>query len=446
MTDLQRISHLYWRAGFGLSPQQYRRYRAWPLDRVLDELLRPDVAVADELPDMPDLVSREASPEMRQQQREASRMAARQGMLKVNTDWLLRMATAETGILRERMTLFWHGHFACESRLPKLAVQQLNTIRQHALGNFRDLLVAISRDPAMIRYLNNQQNRKQQPNENFARELMELFTIGRGHYTEQDVKEAARAFTGWSSTLRGEFVFRSRQHDFGPKTFFGQTGNWNGEDVIDMILAKPETAVFLTRKIYRYFVSPAVDEARVQALAQTLYASDYDIGQLMVRIFRSEWFYDQNVIGSKVKSPVELLAGFIRQLQLSDVQPLALLGLERALGQVLFKPPNVAGWPGGLSWIDNSTLLLRLQLGSTILRATVPDFSLREEAEGPARQRLRKLEAQADLAALQALGTSAAALQPYLLQLPAQLDTRVATLDFATTLDYLLSLPEYQFC
>jgi uncharacterized protein (DUF1800 family) len=446
MNDLTRISHLYWRAGFGLSPQQYQQYRRRSLEQALHELLRPTTAQTDELPALPDLAFREANPEMRRQQREAFRKAARQGMLKVNTDWLLRMAAAETDILRERMTLFWHGHFACESRLPNLAVQQLNTIRQHALGNFRDLLVGVSRDPAMIRYLNNQQNRKAQPNENFARELLELFTIGRGNYSEQDIKEAARAFTGWSSTLRGEFVFRARQHDFGSKTFFGQTGEWDGEDIIDMILAKPETAVFLTRKIYRYFVSPTIDEARVQALARDFYASGYDIGQLMARIFRSAWFYDQAVIGSKVKSPVELLAGFIRQLQLNHVQAQALIGLERALGQVLFKPPNVAGWPGGLSWIDNSTLLLRLQLGSTILRATVPDFFLRGEAEGPARQRLRKLEAQADLTPLRAIGSSAASLQPYLLQLPVQLDARVATLDFATTLDYLLSLPEYQFC
>ncbi|RME99405.1 MAG: DUF1800 family protein, partial [Bacteroidetes bacterium] len=234
--------------------------------------------------------------------------------------------------------------------------------------------------------------------------------------------------------------------DFGRKTFMGKTGNWNGDDIIDMILEKPEAAQFIVRKIYRYFVHTQVDEDRVRVLAQEFYDSNYDIGQLMARILRSDWFYDPKLIGGKVKSPIELLIGYIRQFNLSDPQPWSLVGLQRALGQILLRPPNVAGWPGGLSWIDNSTLLLRLQLGSAILRSTVPDFAVKGEAEGFRSQRLRGLSAQADLEPLRQLGPDVDALARYLLPLPAQLNTRTRSLDFTTGLDYLLSLPEYQFC
>jgi uncharacterized protein (DUF1800 family) len=227
----------------------------------------------------------------------------------------------------------------------------------------------------MIRYLNNQQNRSGSPNENFARELLELFTIGVGHYTETDVKEAARAFTGWSSNRVGEFQFEKRYHDFGNKTFLGRSGFLQGEDIIDQILTKRETAHFICQKIYRYFVNDEPDEVRVTELANSFYRSNYNIGELMRQIFLSDWFYAPNNRANKIKSPAILLAGMVRQVEFSGIEPSNLAMLQRSLGQELFGPPNVAGWPGGKTWVNNSTLMLRLQLASAIFQASTSNYA-----------------------------------------------------------------------
>ncbi|MEM0995284.1 MAG: DUF1800 domain-containing protein, partial [Bacteroidota bacterium] len=308
-------------------------------------------------------IDQSASDEMKKE----ARQLRRQSLNQQKTDWIARMASPKEDALLERMSLFWHGHFACTSKTPKLAVQQLNTIRQHALGSFRDLLLAISEDVAMIRFLNNQQNRKKSPNENYARELLELFTIGTGNYSEQDIKEAARAFTGWSSNGKGEFVFRKWEHDYDLKTFFGRTGNFNGNDIIDIILEQKETALFITEKIYRYFVNPKVDKDRIYTLAKSFYASNYDIGRLMRSIFESDWFYAPEHIGAKIKSPMDLVAGIMRTLEVDFSANTPLIRLQRFLGQELFAPPNVAGWKGDRNWIDHATLMLRLNLANHIV-------------------------------------------------------------------------------
>jgi uncharacterized protein (DUF1800 family) len=218
----------------------------------------------------------------------------------------------------------------------------------------------------MLNFLNNQQNRKDHPNENFAREVMELFTLGRGNYTENDIKEAARAFTGWSSDLKGEFIFRQRQHDYGTKTLLGKTGNYDGDEVLDILLSQKQTAKFITQKVYKFFVNDTIDEAKVNWLADRFYQSTYDIGKLMEDIFTSDWFYDEKNIGSKIKSPIELMAGIQRMLPMKLENEEALTFLQRALGQILFYPPNVAGWPGGKTWIDSSSLMLRMRLPQLI--------------------------------------------------------------------------------
>jgi uncharacterized protein (DUF1800 family) len=253
-------------------------------------------------------------------------------------------------------------------RRPDAALQLNNTIRRLALGNFSDLLLAVSQEAAMLQFLNNQQNRKQHPNENFARELLELFTLGRGNYSEQDVKEAARAFTGWSADAQNRFVFRPRLHDDGPKTFLGHTGNFGGEDILNIILQQPQTAEFITTKLYRFFVNDTPDPANIKPLAQEFYKSQYDISSLLERMFTADWFYAAPNVGTRIKSPVELLAGLKRTfgVQLSDDRPLIVF--QKALGQTLFQPPNVAGWPGGRNWIDSSSLLYRLQLPSVLFR------------------------------------------------------------------------------
>ena len=219
----------------------------------------------------------------------------------------------------------------------------------------------------MLQFLNNRQNHKQHPNENFARELMELFTIGRGNYTEEDIKESARAFTGWNfNPDTYEFIYREKDHDDGVKTFMQQSGNFNGETIIDIILRKKETAYYLCKKFYRFFVNEQLDEAHVTELASYYYQNNYDTGKLLKKIFTADWFYDAINIGANIKSPIEFIVGFSKSFGIVPTDD-SILKLQRALGQILFYPPNVAGWPGGKNWIDSSTLLLRLKVPSTIL-------------------------------------------------------------------------------
>ena len=292
----------------------------------------------------------------------------------LNLTWLSEMINSEAQ-LREKMSLFWHGHFACRVINIYFQQQLVNVIRENALGNFGDLLREVSKSPAMLSFLNNQQNKKQHPNENFAREVMELFTMGRGNYTENDVKEGARAYTGWGFNLSGEFVDRPFLHDTGSKTFLGKTGNFDGDDAIDIILEQKATAKFITTKIYKYFVNEDIDNEKIESLAERFYHSNYNIQKLMDEIFKSDWFYDEKNIGVRIKSPVELIVGLRRLIPMELEKPEAQLLFERALGQVLFYPPNVAGWPGGRNWIDSSALMLRMRLPQILTNDD--DFSVR---------------------------------------------------------------------
>lgn len=296
-----------------------------------------------------------------QELRKKLREQSRDDLKKANQLWIETMVNSEAQ-LREKMSLFWHGHFACRSQNSFFAQELLHIIRKNALGSFGDMLKAVSKSPAMLQFLNNQQNKKSHPNENFAREVMELFTMGRGNYTENDVKEAARAFTGWAFEPRGGFVFRKFQHDDGSKTFLGKTGNFDGDDILNMLLENKQTANYISRKIYRHFVNENVNEQNQQWLSNRFYNSNYNIAELLKDMFTSDWFYDEKNTGNRIKSPVELIAGIRRLLpmQLENTNPQLLF--QRALGQVLFYPPNVAGWPGGKNWIDSSSLMLRLRI------------------------------------------------------------------------------------
>lgn len=289
------------------------------------------------------------------------RQQYREELKSLNLMWLDEMINSQAQ-LREKMSLFWHGHFACRVINSYFQQELLHTVRTKALGNFGDLLRAVSKSPSMLQFLNNQQNRKKKPNENFAREVMELFTMGRGNYSETDIKEAARAFTGWGFNQHGEFVFRKQFHDEGSKTFLGKTGNFDGDDILTILLENRQTSYYITKKIYSYFVNEAIDEAKVQWLSSRFYNSKYNIQSLLQDIFTSDWFYSENNIGKKIKSPIELLAGMRRLLPLELDNDNAQLLFQKVLGQVLFYPPNVAGWPGGKSWIDSSTLMVRMQI------------------------------------------------------------------------------------
>jgi uncharacterized protein (DUF1800 family) len=306
--------------------------------------------------------------QLTQDQKKQMRKQSVEDIRNLNLTWLSEMINSEAQ-LREKMSLFWHGHFACRVINIYFQQQLLNVIRENALGNFGDLLREVSKTPAMLSFLNNQQNRKQHPNENFARELMELFTMGRGNYTESDVKEGARSFTGWGFNLKGEFVNRPFQHDNGSKTFLGKTGNFNGDDIIDIILEQKATARFITHKIYKFFVNEEVDKDKAEWVAARFHQSNYNLGQLMNDIFLSDWFYEEKNIGTRIKSPVELLAGIRRLLPMELERPEMQLLFQRVLGQVLFYPPNVAGWPGGKNWIDSSALMFRMRLPQILTNA-----------------------------------------------------------------------------
>ena len=289
--------------------------------------------------------------------------------------WLQEMVTTPSP-LTEKMVLFWHNHFVSSQqkvRQPQYLYRQNVLLREHALGNFGVFLHAIARDPAMVIYLDNASNRKGQPNENFAREVMELFTLGEGRYGERDIKEVARAFTGWSiDGERGEFLFRPFAHDDGMKTVLGHTGHLDGDAVLDILLAQPQTAEFIVRKLWREFVSPQVitdaDVAEVRRIANVFRATRYDIRAALRALLISDVFYAPRHRATLVKSPVDLVAGTLRQFQFStgDAAPFALVMAQ--LGQNLFAPPNVKGWPGGEAWINSTTLLARKQFLDRLFR------------------------------------------------------------------------------
>jgi len=363
--------HLLWRAAFGPMAENAASLDTMPQKDLWALLVKTSSKPvqklevtknpADEymmgMTDPKDIQKTLNDPELKRKLRERSR----EDLKTMNLRWMEIMTNSEAQ-LREKMSLFWHGHFACRTLNSFFGQELLHTIRTNALGNFGDMLKAVSKSPAMLQFLNNQQNRKSHPNENFAREVMELFTMGRGNYTENDVKEAARAFTGWGFNAKGEFMFRKNQHDTGNKTFLGKTGNFEGDDILDILLENKQTANYISKKIYRHFVNENVIEANQQWLSKRFYSNNYDITKLLEDMFTSNWFYDEKNIGTRIKSPVELLAGIRRLLPMQLENEQSQLLFQRALGQVLFYPPNVAGWPGGKSWIDSSSLMLRLRI------------------------------------------------------------------------------------
>jgi hypothetical protein len=274
--------------------------------------------------------------------------------------------------LREKLTLFWHNHFAtsiAKVGRPTLMYAQNKLLRRHALGKFRLFLLEISRDPAMIAWLDNNANVKAHPNENYAREIMELFSLGVGNYTEQDVKEGARAFTGWHTNENGDaYEFNASEHDDGPKTFLGQKGKWNGDDVVRILLDQPQAARFLVRKLYRYFISETHEppDTLLEPLAASFRKSDYDIAALMKMMLRSRHFFSEYAYRQRLKSPVEFVLGAARAVvhpteeqETVRLPPGPLANRMAAMGQELFTPPNVKGWPHGKSWLNTSTVLAR---------------------------------------------------------------------------------------
>jgi uncharacterized protein (DUF1800 family) len=304
--------------------------------------------------------------------------------------WWARQMLTTRRPLEEKLTLFWHGHFATgenKVRDYRMMLRQNELFRAQAAGSLRGLLVGILKDPGMLVYLDNGENIKKHPNENFGRELLELFSMGVGNYTERDVREAARAFTGWTNNVL-EFKFDAVQHDSGEKTFLGQTGPFNGEDIIDIILKQPATAEFVSAKLYRYFVREEVSTPLRASLGRTFRESGYQVKPLLKQIFLSRDFYSPAADATQIKSPVHLVVSTYKKLGLTEVPTIPDFGrMTGGLGQSLFDPPNVAGWAGGRTWITPSTLLQRGNLFREVLFPNVkafrpPDRSLSATDQG----------------------------------------------------------------
>jgi hypothetical protein len=281
--------------------------------------------------------------------------------------WLERMVRGEDP-LRDHMTMFWHGHFACsikEVADSQEMIEQIQFLRKNALGSFGVLARGVGKTPAMLEYLDNAENVKAHPNENWARELMELFALGDGNYTEADIRESARAFTGWSDR-ESRFEFRRLDHDFGQKTFLGVTGQLDGDQCVDIILQQPACARFIAGKLIGYFEGAPPAPERLESYADFLREKKYDISAFLRRLFADDEFYRDEIVGSRVQGPVEFLVGTCRRLDF-DVPGQMILNGADMLGQRLFWPPSVKGWEGGMAWITTSTLMNRSNVTGAML-------------------------------------------------------------------------------
>jgi len=366
----KHIKHLYWRVGFGISPSELEKLSKKNKKDIVSGLFKSSsshTALEVDTSEIKAVFSGMMSEKLDSKTRMEIQKMSRQKQMELNAAWIERLSTSKE-VLREKLTLFWANHFVCEDNNIVYIQNFNNTLRKYALGNFRDFVNAISKEAAMTKYLNTKQNRKHKPNENFARELMELFTLGEGQYTEQDIKESARAFTGYSHNIKGEFVFRKWAHDFEDKTFFGKTGNFSGEDIVDIILNKKQCATYICGKLYKYFVSETINKNHVNELADVFY-KDYNIETVMRHMLLADWFYDAQHIGNKIKSPIEFLVGIKTVVPTEFKNRKQLIYIQRLLGQTLLDPPNVAGWKGGRNWIDSNTIVLRLKLPSMLLNS-----------------------------------------------------------------------------
>jgi len=405
----ERAAHLIERAGFGAAPEEIARLAALTPERVVSELVDYEAITSGLKPFDESVIWDPGMDPFPPSRAEAVRIARERGeglgekvlpegaqrRLQPVVDkffyslaangietqrlglWWANRMVATRRPLEEKLTLFWHGHFATGAnkvRDYRMMLRQNEMFRARASGNFRELLVGLLKDPAMLVFLDNGENIKAHPNENFGRELLELFTMGVGNYSERDVREAARAFTGWTNDVL-EFKFDREQHDFGAKTFLGRTGAFDGEDIIDIILARPVTAEFVAAKVYRFFVRDEIDDALKAELGRTYRDSRYQMKPLLKRIFLSRDFYSPPAFATQIKSPVQLVVSTYKKVGLREMPTIPDFGrMTSSLGQSLFNPPNVAGWAGGRTWITPSTLLNRGNLFRGVLFPDVKNF------------------------------------------------------------------------
>lgn len=373
---LETARHLLDRAGFGGTPEEIEALAARGLDGAVDWLLAapaPEGAGAfDAVPLERDPARRRELQELPEEERKARvkelREQERAQVESYRTFWLGQMIEGGAP-LREKMALLWHGWFTSSIREVKngyAMARQIELYRRAGLGSFRSLLHAASKEPAMLVYLNNDKNNKDAPNENFAREVMELFTLGPGNYTERDIHEAARAFTGWK-TDGVEFRFAKKQHDSATKSVLGRTGDLDGDDVLDALLEQEAAPRFVANKLFAFFAHSEPEPALEAALAAELARADYELRPFLRTLFRSRAFYARPARGAQVKSPVEFVVSTVRRLGAAPPPGVFLAQACEQLGQALLAPPSVKGWDGGESWISSSTILLRSNLARVLV-------------------------------------------------------------------------------
>ncbi len=476
-------AHLLNRAGFGGTPTDIQKLADLGLDAAVASLLdyekisdptpNPDWAKPDPVRMQKILqVNRNGTAEEKKELQREQQQLQRQRIMELRGWWLNRMAHGPRP-LQEKLVLFWHGHFATSVEKVREAYfmwRQNELFRRLATGNWQQLLTEVGKDPAMLVWLDQAQSKRDHPNENFAREVMELFALGEGHYTEKDIAEAARALTGWSLERQQEkFMYRPRLHDDGQKNFLGRTGNFEGEDIIKIIVEQPQAARFITAKLWNYFAGQIPSEDLNTELATSFRAHGNNFKPMLREMFHSENFYAPDIIRNQVKSPVQWLVSTVRMLECELPPPLVSWGMTRQIGQDLFAPPNVKGWDGGVTWITTNTLLTRYNDAQSLVEGTLPplgagDFAGKGGAKGQkamkAMQRLKlggvnvekilSADERADKHAL------VAALEKRLFQTPLKSEqeqtlrefldskTKMNNADIVTAIRLMMSTPEFQ--
>ena len=374
----QTARHLIARAGFDAPPQFVQKLHAMGLDQAVNSLVQFQER-SRTVPQCAEPHSKErieifkkakaASPEEREKMQKEVR---RQMILELQEfqGWWLKQMVETTNPLQEKLALFWHGHFATsfdKVKAPHLLWTQNELFRNQGIGKFGDLLVAVSLDPAMLLYLDGNENRASHPNENFAREVMELFCLGEGHYSEKDVQEAARAFTGWKTRrLLGKAEFSKQDFDSGSKTILGKTTPFDAAQALQHIAAQPSCAEWICGKLWNYFASTPNPEA-IASLSALFQKTEGDLKAVLLSLFKSEAFYSSKVLGQQIKSPIQWLIASIRLLERELPPPLVCVNLLTQLGQTPLRPPNVKGWDGGIAWVTTSNLLNRYNFAALLV-------------------------------------------------------------------------------
>lgn len=364
--DYAAARHLAARLELGVNHEACKQRIGQSIEQVFQDLCPPNDYSLTSTPSIADWEDMSVYYQKPSEQNQALDKLARQEGTVLTTWWLEQLHKTHYP-LWERMTLFWHNHFTSSLKKviwPQWMFKQHQLIRKHALGNFAELLHAIAKDPAMLSYLDGSKNIASSPNENFARELLELFTLGVGHYNEQDIVNVARAFSGWNlNPAKAEFLFRAHEHDNNQKQFLGKTGNFDGTDIIKIILAQERTAEYIAEKFWKEFINyDQPNPAIIKEWAIAFRSSGYEIKALLLKIFNSEVFWDKVQRGVLIKSPVEFTIGLLRELQIPFNEYTALRIANQQLGQELFNPPDVKGWRGGQDWITNTRLIRRYDL------------------------------------------------------------------------------------